>query len=323
MNKDEIKEIVKNIEKDFGKESVINFFKNKLDEKIPVISSGSYLIDEITGIGGYPKGRIIEIFGPESSGKTTLALHAIASAQKEGLITAFIDAEHSIDVIFAQKIGVDIKSLIISQPNSGEQALELVEHLLNTKKIALIVVDSVAALTPIEEIEGNISDKTIGLQAKLMAKSLRKLNSIISETKTVVIFINQIREKIGVIFGNPEITPGGRSLKFYSTFRIETRLKERIGTQNNLIAQKTTVKIIKNKLAIPYKKTEILIYFDKGINNDEEIIELALKYEVLGKSGSWYFFKGKNIAQGKKETLIKLKEENLFENIKKETLLKM
>ncbi|BDV02302.1 MAG: protein RecA [Candidatus Hepatoplasma vulgare] len=323
MNENDIKEIIKNIEKDFGKESVINFFKNKNDEKISAISTGSYLIDEITGINGYPKGRIIEIFGPESSGKTTLALHSIASAQKNGIISAFIDAEHSIDVSFAQRIGVDIKSLIISQPNSGEQALELVEHLLNTKKIGLIVIDSVAALTPQEEIDGNISDKTVGLQARLMAKSLRKLNSIISDTKAVVIFINQIREKIGVIFGNPEITPGGRALKFYSTLRIETRLKERVGTQNNLIGQKTTVKIIKNKLAVPYKKTEVLIYFDKGINNEEEILELALKSEVLTKNGSWYFYKNKKIAQGKNETLNKLKIENLFEEIKKETLKKM
>lgn len=320
MKEEEIKLILKNIEKDFGKESVVNFFQDKNSKNIQTISSGSYLIDEITGIGGYPRGRIIELYGPESSGKTTLALHAIASAQKEGLIAAFIDAEHSIDINFAQKFGIDLKSLIISQPNSGEQALELVEHLLKTNKIGIIVIDSVAALTPLEELEGNISDKTIGLQARLMAKSLRKLNSIISKTNTIVIFINQIREKIGVIFGNPEITPGGRSLKFYATLRIETRLKERIGSMNNLIAQKTSVKIIKNKLSVPYKKTEVEIYFDKGINHQFEIIELAKKYQLIRQAGSWYYYGEKRLGQGKKDALEKLEELKLFDELKQKVI---
>lgn len=292
-----IAETLKEIEKKFGKEAVMI-----LGEKPSIIpetfSSGSLTIDRALGINGWPKGRIIEIYGPESSGKTTLALHAIAEIQKTGGIAAFIDAEHSIDPIYAKNLGVDIDNLILSQPDSGEQALEIVDTLSKSGAIGLIVVDSVAALVPEAELNGEMKDQVVGAQARLMSKALRKITGSLSKNKTTVIFINQIREKIGVIFGNPETTTGGRALKFYSSIRLEVRKIQNVTNNGDITGNQIKCKVVKNKLAAPYKTAQIDIIFSKGISKELEIINLAEELGILVKKGSWYSFNGENIAQG-------------------------
>lgn len=297
-NQIEIDKLIKQIEKDHGKESIMQL-DNSNKNIIKTSSTGSFYLDRATGIGGYPMGRIIEIYGPESSGKTTLALHAISEIQKKGGIAAFIDAEHALNIAYAKNIGINTKTLLLSQPDSGEQALEITDALINSNSVDIIVIDSVAALTPKLEIDGEIGDHVIGAQARLMSKSLRRLSSSISKTNCLVIFINQIREKVGVVFGNPEITPGGRALKFYASLRLEIRAGEKIKEDNNFIGQKMKIKIIKNKISPPYKNCELELRYDLGINKVYEIIDLAVEYDLLEKNGSWYFLNKKKIAQGK------------------------
>ncbi|AWX42732.1 recombinase protein, RecA [Metamycoplasma cloacale] len=293
-----LQDTLKEIEKKFGKEAIM-ILGNKPDIMPETFSSGSLSIDTALGINGWPKGRIIEIYGPESSGKTTIALHAIAEVQKQGGIAAFIDAEHSIDPIYARNLGVDINNLILSQPDSGEQALEIVDTLSKTGAIDLIIVDSVAALVPEAELNGEMRDQVIGLQARLMSKALRKITGSLSKTKTSVIFINQIRDKIGVVFGNPETTPGGKALKFYATIRMEVRKQQNIANNGDVLGNQVKCKIVKNKLAAPYKTAEIEIIFSKGISKTAELINFAEQYGFITKKGAWYSYNGQNIAQGK------------------------
>jgi len=297
MNNKLLQETFKEIEKKFGKESIM-ILGNKPDIIPETIDSGSLAINKALGIGGWPKGRIIEIYGPESSGKTTIALHAIAEVQKQGGIAAFIDAEHSIDPIYAKNLGIDIDKLILSQPDSGEQALEIVDCLAKTGAIDLIVVDSVAALVPEAELQGEMKDQVIGAQARLMSKALRKITGSLSKNKTAIIFINQIREKVGIIFGNPETTPGGKALKFYSTIRLEVRKQQNLGQGEAIIGNQVKCKVVKNKLAAPYKIANIEIVFSKGISKIAEIIKFAAQFDILIKKGSWYSFENENIAQG-------------------------
>ena len=297
MNNKLLQETFKEIEKKFGKESIM-ILGNKPDIIPETIDSGSLAINKALGIGGWPKGRIIEIYGPESSGKTTIALHAIAEVQKQGGIAAFIDAEHSIDPIYAKNLGIDIDKLILSQPDSGEQALESVDCLAKTGAIDLIVVDSVAALVPEAELQGEMKDQVIGAQARLMSKALRKITGSLSKNKTAIIFINQIREKVGIIFGNPETTPGGKALKFYSTIRLEVRKQQNLGQGEAIIGNQVKCKVVKNKLAAPYKIANIEIVFSKGISKIAEIIKFAEQFDILIKKGSWYSFENENIAQG-------------------------
>ena len=297
MNNKLLQETFKEIEKKFGKESIM-ILGNKPDIIPETIDSGSLAINKALGIGGWPKGRIIEIYGSESSGKTTIALHAIAEVQKQGGIAAFIDAEHSIDPIYAKNLGIDIDKLILSQPDSGEQALEIVDCLAKTGAIDLIVVDSVAALVPEAELQGEMKDQVIGAQARLMSKALRKITGSLSKNKTAIIFINQIREKVGIIFGNPETTPGGKALKFYSTIRLEVRKQQNLGQGEAIIGNQVKCKVVKNKLAAPYKIANIEIVFSKGISKIAEIIKFAEQFDILIKKGSWYSFENENIAQG-------------------------
>lgn len=297
MNNKLLQETFKEIEKKFGKESIM-ILGNKPDIIPETIDSGSLAINKALGIGGWPKGRIIEIYGPESSGKTTIALHAIAEVQKQGGIAAFIDAEHSIDPIYAKNLGIDIDKLILSQPDSGEQALEIVDCLAKTGAMDLIVVDSVAALVPEAELQGEMKDQVIGAQARLMSKALRKITGSLSKNKTAIIFINQIREKVGIIFGNPETTPGGKALKFYSTIRLEVRKQQNLGQGEAIIGNQVKCKVVKNKLAAPYKIANIEIVFSKGISKIAEIIKFAEQFDILIKKGSWYSFENENIAQG-------------------------
>ncbi|AGR41965.1 recombinase RecA [Spiroplasma diminutum] len=292
------KNVLKDIEKTFGKGSIMKL-GDSVNSVIEVIPSGSFLLDRAIGVGGYPKGRIIEIYGPESSGKTTLSLHAIAEAQKNEGRAAFIDAEHALDPRYAQNIGVDINNLVVAQPDSGEQALDILEMLVKSNTIDIVVVDSVAALVPKAELEGEMSDQQIGLQARLMSKALRKLNGIVSKTNTTVIFINQLREKVGVIFGNPETTPGGRALRFYSSLRLEVRKGETISTNGEATANKVKIKVVKNKVAPPFKTCQITIAYNKGVEKDLEVIEMATIYNVLTKAGVWYSYKDEKIGQGK------------------------
>lgn len=292
------KETFELIQKQFGKGSLVDL-KAKSKKSEMFINSGSQMINKAIGAPGYPRGRITEIYGPESSGKTTLALHAVAECQKSGGIAAFIDAEHALDLEYAKSLGVDIENLLISQPDSGEQALEIVEALSKTNEVDLIIIDSVAALVPEIEATGEISDQTIGAHARLMSKGLRILNGIISKTNTGVIFINQLREKVGVIYGSPEITTGGRALKFYSTLRIEVRKDSLIKDGTNNIGLRTRVTISKNKISPPYGVAYVEIYFGKGFDYSGEIIDFAVNYEVIDKSGSWYSYKEHKIGQGK------------------------
>ncbi|AKF40876.1 recombinase A [Mycoplasmopsis canis UFG1] len=299
QNKSIIKSAINQIEKKFGKESIM-LLGEVPDVSVETFHSGSYILDDILGIGGYPKGRIIEIYGPESSGKTTLSLHAIAEIQKQGGIAAFIDAEHSIDPIFASKLGVNTDSLILSQPDSGEQALEIVDILARLGNIDLIVVDSVAALVPLAELNGEMNEQQIGAQARLMSKALRKITGNLNKNKTTIIFINQIREKVGVIFGNPETTPGGRALKFYSSIRIEVRKGTQLSGDKDISGNEIKFKIVKNKLAAPYKTAQTELLFNEGIDKLGELVDIGVSQGILDKKGAWYSFEGNNIAQGKK-----------------------
>lgn len=296
------------IEKDFGKGTLMRLGDDKVDQ-IEVIPTGSVGLNAALGVGGYPKGRIIEIYGPESSGKTTLAIHAIAETQKQGGIAAIIDAEHAFDRFYAEKLGVDVDNLLISQPDNGEQALEIVDHLVRSSAVDIVVVDSVAALTPKAEIEGDMGDNKVGLQARLMSQALRKLTASISKTKTTCIFINQLREKIGVMFGNPETTTGGNALKFYSSVRLDIRRVSQIKDGDNTIGNQTRVKVIKNKVAPPFRKTEFDIMFGEGISRSGELVDLGTELNILEKKGSWYSYGETRLAQGR-EAVKKLMVDN-------------
>ena len=289
---------ISQIEKKFGKGSVMRL-GDRTAVDVDVIPSGSLTLDKALGIGGYPKGRIIEIYGPESSGKTTLTLHAIAEAQKQGGKAAFIDAEHAIDPVYAKNLGVDIDELILSQPDSGEQALEIAEMLVRSGVIDLIVIDSVAALVPQVELDGEMGDAAVGLQARLMSKALRKLSGVMNKTNCTVIFINQLREKIGVMYGNPETTTGGRALKFYSSVRVEIRRSEQIKQNGDIVGNKANIKDVKNKVAPPFKTTQVDIIYGKGISRDGEILDLAVEGDIVEKSGAWYAYNGEKIGQGR------------------------
>lgn len=289
---------ISQIEKKFGKGSVMRL-GDRTAVDVDVIPSGSLTLDKALGIGGYPKGRIIEIYGPESSGKTTLTLHAIAQAQKQGGKAVFIDAEHAIDPVYAKNLGVDIDELILSQPDSGEQALEIAEMLVRSGVIDLIVIDSVAALVPQVELDGEMGDAAVGLQARLMSKALRKLSGVMNKTNCTVIFINQLREKIGVMYGNPETTTGGRALKFYSSVRVEIRRSEQIKQNGEIIGNKANIKVVKNKVAPPFKTTQVDIIYGKGISRDGEILDLAVEGDIVEKSGAWYAYNGEKIGQGR------------------------
>lgn len=292
------------IDKQFGKGSLMKLGDNLGSLDIESIPSGSILLDEALGVGGYPKGRIIEIYGHESSGKTTLALHAIAEAQKKGGTAAFIDAEHALDPSYAKALGVNIDDLWISQPDNGEQALEITESLVRSGAVDIIVVDSVAALTPQAEIDGDMGDSHMGLQARLMSQALRKLTGILSKSNTTIIFINQIRMKIGLVFGNPETTTGGNALKFYSSVRIEVRKFDTIGkNQDDVIGNRVRIKIVKNKVAPPFKKCELDLLFGKGISYYGSLLDAALKYELVDKSGSWFSYNDEKIGQGRDKTI--------------------
>ena len=293
-----LEQVLQDIEKQFGKGSVMKLGEETHNE-IDVVSSGSLTLDIALGVGGYPKGRIIEIYGPESSGKTTFALEAIAEVQKAGGRAAFIDAEHALDPVYAKNLGVDINELLLSQPDTGEQALEICEALVRSEAINIVVIDSVAALVPQAEIEGEMGDSHVGLQARLMSQALRKLSGTINKTNTIAIFINQLREKVGVLFGNPETTPGGRALKFYSTIRLDVRRGEQIKNGDNVIGNKTNVKVVKNKVAPPFKTAQVEIMYGSGVSREAAILDLASEIGIVDKSGAWYAYKGEKIGQGK------------------------
>lgn len=305
------------IEKNYGAGSIMRLGDAQIDN-VDVIPTGSLSLNAALGVGGYPKGRIIEIFGPESSGKTTLAIHAIAEAQKQGGIAAFIDAEHAFDRFYAQKLGVNVEELLISQPDNGEQALEIADQLIRSAAIDIIVIDSVAALTPKKEIEGDMGDSVVGLQARLMSQALRKLTSNISKANTACIFINQLREKIGVLYGNPETTPGGNALKFYSSVRLDIRKVSAVKDGDQIVGNSVRVKVVKNKVAPPFHKAEFEITFGEGISHVGEIIDLGVALEIIKKSGSWFSYGDTRLGQGR-EALKKLLKDNpeLCEEIEK------
>ena len=317
---DTLDETLKQIQKLFGKGAVMRL-GDRESVDVDAIPSGSLLIDEALGVGGYPKGRIIEIFGPESSGKTTLALHAIAECQKNGGRAAFIDAEHAIDPVYAKKLGVDVNELILSQPDNGEQALEIVEMLANSGGVNLIIVDSVAALVPQAELDGEMGDSSVGLQARLMSKAMRKIAGILNKKECAVIFINQLREKVGVMYGNPETTSGGRALKFYASIRIDIRRTEAIKQGADIIGNTCRVKIVKNKVSPPFKQCEIDIIYGQGISKEGEILDRSVELGLIKKSGSWFEYNGNKIAQGRDAAKLYLKEnedvaQELLEKIK-------
>ncbi|OBA08617.1 recombinase RecA [Bacillus sp. (in: firmicutes)] len=298
---------LKQIEKQFGKGSIMKLGE-KTDTRISTVPSGSLALDTALGIGGYPRGRIIEVYGPESSGKTTVALHAIAEVQQQGGQAAFIDAEHALDPVYAQKLGVNIEELLLSQPDTGEQALEIAEALVRSGAVDIVVVDSVAALVPKAEIEGDMGDSHVGLQARLMSQALRKLSGAINKSKTIAIFINQIREKVGVMFGNPETTPGGRALKFYSSVRLEVRRAEQLKQGNDVMGNKTKIKVVKNKVAPPFRTAEVDIMYGEGISKEGEIIDLGTELDIVQKSGSWYSYEEERLGQGRENAKQFLKE---------------
>ena len=310
-----LEQAIKTIEKEYGKGSIMILGENRAMD-IETISTGSISLDQALGVFGYPKGRIIEIYGPESSGKTTFALHAIAETQKAGGYAAFIDAEHALDAVYAKNLGVDIDQLILSQPDTGEQALEIAEALIRSGAIDMVVIDSVAALVPEAEIRGEMGDSHVGLQARLMSQAMRKLSGALSKSKCIAVFINQIREKVGIMFGNPETTPGGRALKFYSSVRLEIRRGEQIKEGTDITGNKARVKVVKNKVAAPFKTCEVDIIFGKGISKTGEIVDIASDMEIIKKSGAWYSYTDSKIGQGR-ENVKKYLEENpeIYEEI--------
>ena len=293
-----LEQVLADIEKQFGKGAIMKLGSSEHME-IDVTSTGSLSLDIALGVGGFPKGRIIEIYGPESSGKTTIALHAIAEVQKNGGRAAFIDAEHALDPVYAQKLGVNINELLLSQPDTGEQALEICDALVQSEAVSIVVIDSVAALVPQAEIEGEMGDSHVGLQARLMSQALRKLSGTISKTKTTAIFINQLREKVGVLFGNPETTPGGRALKFYSTIRLDIRRGEQIKMGESVIGNKTNIKVVKNKVAPPFKTATVDIMYGEGVSKTGELVDLASENNIIQKSGAWFSYNGEKIGQGR------------------------
>ncbi len=310
-NEDKMKALdaaLANIEKQFGKGTVMKLGDSAADMNIEAIPTGSLSLDLALGIGGVPKGRIIEIYGPESSGKTTVALHIVAEVQKSGGIAGFIDAEHALDPVYAGNIGVDINNLYISQPDNGEQALEITETMVRSGAVDVIIVDSVAALVPKAEIEGEMGDSHVGLQARLMSQALRKLTAVISKSNCVVIFINQLREKVGVMFGNPETTTGGRALKFYSSVRLDVRRIETLKQNGEVIGNRTRVKVVKNKVAPPFKEAEFDIMFGKGISKEGDILDLAVKENIVNKAGAWFSYNGEKIGQGRENAKIFLQD---------------
>ena len=300
-------QVLADIEKQFGKGSIMKLGSHE-ERKIDVCSSGSLSLDIALGAGGYPKGRIIEIYGPESSGKTTFALHAIAEVQKEGGRAAFIDAEHSLDPVYAKNLGVDVNELLLSQPDTGEQALEICDALVKSEAVNIVVIDSVAALVPQAEIDGEMGDSHVGLQARLMSQALRKLSGSINKTNTIVIFINQLREKVGVMFGNPETTPGGKALKYYASVRLDIRRGEQIKQGTDVIGNKTTIKVVKNKVAPPFRGAEFDIMFGEGISKEGELIDYGVKLDIVDKSGAWFSYEDKKLGQGKENAKVFLRE---------------
>lgn len=300
-------QVLADIEKQFGKGSIMKLGENKHME-IDVTSSGSISLDIALGVGGYPKGRIIEIYGPESSGKTTFALHAIAEVQKSGGRAAFIDAEHALDPVYAKNLGVDINELLLAQPDTGEQALEICEALVRSEAVNIIVIDSVAALVPQAEIDGEMGDSHVGLQARLMSQALRKLSGTINKTKTTAIFINQLREKVGVMFGNPETTTGGRALKFYSTIRLDVRRGEALKVSDSVIGNRTNIKVVKNKVAPPFKVASVDIMYGEGVSHEGELVDLGVEAGIIEKSGAWFSYNGEKLGQGKENVKLLLKE---------------
>ena len=304
-------QVLADIEKQFGKGAIMKLGEQK-DIEIDVVPSGSLSLDMALGVGGYPKGRIIEIYGPESSGKTTFALHAIAEVQKEGGRAAFIDAEHSLDPVYASHLGVNIDELLLSQPDTGEQALEICDALVKSEAVNIIVIDSVAALVPQAEIDGEMGDSHVGLQARLMSQALRKLSGSINKTNTIVIFINQLREKVGVMFGNPETTPGGKALKYYSSVRLDVRRSEQIKSGTDVIGNKTNIKVVKNKVAPPFKTASVDIMYGEGVSQDGELVDLAADANIIEKSGAWYSYKGEKLAQGRENVKLLFKNNEDF-----------
>ena len=309
---DALKNALKQIEKDYGKGAIMRLGDASANMNVEVIPTGIIPLDIALGVGGVPRGRIIEIYGPESSGKTTVTLHMIAQAQKEGGIAAFIDAEHALDPVYAKKLGVDIDNLLVSQPDTGEQALEIVEALVRSGAIDLIVVDSVAALTPKAEIDGDMGDSHVGLLARLMSQAMRKLTGILSKSRTTAIFINQIREKVGVMYGNPETTTGGRALKFYSSVRLEVRRVDSVKQGSDVVGNHTRVKVVKNKVAPPFKQAEFDIMYGEGVSRESSILDIAADLEILNKSGSWYSYNGNRLGQGKDTVKELLRKDTAF-----------
>lgn len=310
-----LEQVLADIEKQFGKGAIMKLGEDAHME-IDTTSSGCLSLDIALGVGGYPKGRIIEIYGPESSGKTTFALQAIAEVQKTGGRAAFIDAEHALDPVYAKNLGVNINELLLSQPDTGEQALEICEALVRSEAVNIIVIDSVAALVPQAEIDGEMGDSHVGLQARLMSQALRKLSGTINKTKTTAIFINQLREKVGVMFGNPETTPGGRALKFYSTIRLDVRRAEQIKNGDKIVGNRTNIKVVKNKVAPPFRTATVDIMYGEGVSREGEVIDIASELNILDKSGAWYSYKGEKIGQGKENVKAYLQEhKDVFEEL--------